>query len=320
MPRTTATTPALAALMTAQDNVVTEGQLVAHGVSRNAADKRVCRRAWTRLLPGIFLTCAGGPTRPQQLVAAHLWGGEESAVDGVDALRWHGFDGDVRTDGRVHVVVPWHSPVRSRDFVVVRRSIAGIGTTSLGIVPYVDAPTAAIVAARNAKHLPTAIAILSRALQRGLVTVKDLAEARECIGDKWCAPVDMALVAVGVGVRSPAEDDFRLLVESSRVLPEPAWNQWLSLDDGGPDVCADALWEDAGMVGEVIGKRYHAWAEQYEKTQERKERLQALGVIVCEATPMRIRRRPALLRASLESTWRIHAGRGMPAGVRATTR
>jgi hypothetical protein len=85
----------------------------------------------------------------------------------------------------------------------------------------------------------------------GIVSVHGLAEARERIGDKWCRGVDGALVAVGVGLRSPAKSDFNDLVATSRVLPEPLWNQWVALADGGPDLCLDALWVEAGLAGEV---------------------------------------------------------------------
>ena len=65
------------------------------------------------------------------------------------------------------------------------------------------------------------------------MTVDTLRLARESIGDKWCRPVDGALETVGVGVRSPAESDLRKLIRTSPVLPEPQWNVWLDLGDGG---------------------------------------------------------------------------------------
>ena len=198
---------------------------------------------------------------------------------------------------------------------MVRRAAAEIEIGGRGVVPYVDRPTAAIVAARNLRNGRAAVALLSRLLQEGAVSVEALQGARQRIGDKWCGPVDGALIAVGVGVRSPAEEDMRRLILTSRTLPEPSWNQWLRLPDGGPDVCVDGLWADAGLVNEVIGKKYHAWGEQYDDTNARKERLQAVGLIVAEATPIRIRRQGGVVLANLERTYGLYAGRGMPPGV-----
>lgn len=319
MPRVTCVAPALAALLHEQDGVVTMAQLAQHGFGGDAVYRRVRCGRWQRLLPTVILTLSGTPTRRQLLVAAWLWGGEGAAIDGIDALRWHGFDRRPPDSGSVHVVVPWGTPARSRGFVVVRRAMADIVVDGRGIVPYVDPSTAAIVAARNARGAPgdaAAVAILSRSLQLGLTTVGSLATARAAIGDKWCRRVDSALLAVGVGIRSPAENAYRELVLTSRLLPEPKWNQWLQLPDGGSILCVDALWDEVALVGEVIGKKYHAWGENYETTAVRKERLTAGGLMVVDATALRIRRNGQELLRNLE---RIHAQRprtGLPPGVR----
>ena len=309
-------TSALAALLHEQDGLASARQLGAHGFDDFAVSRRVRSGIWQRPLPGVVATFSGTPTRRQLLVAGWLYAGPDSAIDGTDACDWYG----VRTDGfqldRVHVVAPSTSTVRSTGFLVVRRAISEIRIGSRGAVPYVDAPTAFIVAARGARTTRSAVSTLSRGLQLGLITTSELRDARERIGDKWCRPVDGALVAVGVGLRSPAEVDYHDLVGTSLVLPQPRWNQWLDLGDHGPWVCVDGLLDDAGMALEVIGKKYHAWGEQYEKTQARKERLQAAGLLVAEATPTRIRTRSAALLASLERTYLLHAGRGMPGGVR----
>jgi hypothetical protein len=265
-------------------------------------------------LPGVILAGNGYPTRRQLLVAAWLWAGIDSAIDGPDACAWYGLTLERHNVQRVHVVVPATSPCRSRDFVVVRRALADIVIGSSGLVPYVDKPTAVLVAARVAADRRHAVAVLSRALQTNLVSVASLLAAREAIGDKWCRGVDEALAAVGVGVRSPLEKRNRDLILTSRLLPEPAWNQWLDLGDGGPGVCADGLWVDAGFVEEVLGKRYHAWGEQFDDTEARRTRMIAAGLIVTGATSQQIRCRQPLLRR-IEQIYALNAGRGMPPGV-----
>jgi hypothetical protein len=289
---------------------------MAVGFTRGATDKRVVRGEWRRLLPGILLTSPGTPTRRQLLVAAWLWGGPDSAVDGADACAWHDVIAPPPVSAPVHVVAPFGSGARSRQFVVVRRTLANIEIAGHGIVPYVDVATSVVVAARNARSSGHAITLLSGALQKGAVTHFDLRDARERIGDKWCQGVDAALVAVGVGLRSPAEKDAHDLIVASRVLPVPLWNQWLDLGDGGRPVCADALWEDAGMVNEVLGRRYHAWAEQFESTEARRARMIAAGLVMQGCTALQAKRQAALVRQNLERTYVANAGRGMPPGVR----
>lgn len=308
--------PALARLIAAQDGVVSIGQLAMHGFDGSAVYRRTKSGQWQRLLPTILLTRSGTPTRRQLLVAASLWGGPDAAIDGADACVWCGVTPTGFDPSRVHIVVPWKSAVRSCGFVVVRRTIGEVRLGVSGRLRYVDASTAFIVAARGMRNDAAAIDVLSRGLQTGLVSIASLAEARDTIGDKWCRGVDRALIAVGVGIRSPAEKTNRDLILTSDVLPEPLWNQWLALPDGGPEVCADALWEDAAMVQEVLGRRWHAWGEQFETTEARRLRMVAAGLVVPGVTPTQLRRTPAVVLAGLEATYAANAGRGMPPGVR----
>jgi hypothetical protein len=318
MPRTVPESPELADLLARQDGVVSLQQLTGLGVSRTTVDKRVSRRRWQRLLPGVVMTTHGVPNRRQRLVAAWVWGGPGSAIDGADACTWHGMPMPTHDLGAVHIVVPATSPLRSRDFVVVRRSTSEIVVCDRGRVPYVDAPTALIVAARNCPSFRDAVSLLSRGLQQRLVREQDLFEARERIGDKWCRGVDRALVAVGVGLRSPAETDAHDLLSRSATIPAPLWNVWLDLGDGQGLVCVDALWEDAGLVAEINGRAYHAWGEQFEDMHLRTARLTAAGLVVLPCTPRQLRQRAAATLEQFERTYLTHAGRGMPRGVRRT--
>src|SRR5206468_1437054 len=125
--------------------------------------------------------------------------------------------------------------------------LAEVTAGDSGTVPYVDAATALLIAARDCRSSGAAIAVLSRGLQRGVATPSSLLAAREMVGDKYFRRVDPALVAVGAGVRSPAEECGRQLILSSRRLPPPEWNVWLDLGDSGAPVCVDALWLTARL-------------------------------------------------------------------------
>jgi hypothetical protein len=318
MPRTLVISPALQSVIDTQDGVASLAQLEQHGFSADAVQHRVGRGIWSRPAPGVVLTTAGPPTRRQLLVTARLWAGEDSVIDADDACAWYGLAPPWFRPARVHVVVPQTSQARTRGNFVVRRSVAEIAIGDRGLLPYVDRATAVIAAARHATSVSASIAFLSLVLQRRLVTVDDLAMRRESLGDKWCRRVDAALVAVGVGVRSVAEKDAAELFGGSLVLPQPRWNVWLDLGDGGPPVCVDALWEDAGLVAEINGRDYHAWADQYEHMHQRAGRLTSVGVTAMHITPTQIRRHGMDVLRQLERTYARCAGRGLPAGVTLT--
>jgi hypothetical protein len=316
MPRRVEFTPALRGLIAAQDGVIAMWQLADHGVGWAPVRGRLKRGEWQRVLPQIVLTHGGEPTRRQRMIAAQLWAGPESAIDAASACRYFrltvaGFEPE-----RVQVVVPFESPARSRDWVSVRRTLSEIEVVSTQRLRYVVEPIALLVAARGARNEDAAIDILSRGLQTGMTTTLELQAAREMLGDKWCKRLDRALVAVNVGLRAASEKRFRDLVLTSQVLPEPLWNQWLDLGDGGCPVCADGLWKGAAMLHEVNGKAYHAWGLQYESTSARTERVTAAGVLPTQSTPLRLLREGPVVLANLEQTYLLNAGRGWPAGVR----
>ena len=284
MPRRVEFTPALLALIRAQDGVVTTAQLFRHGVGKDPVRNRVERGHWRRILPGVLLTHGGEPTPQQRMMAATLWAGRECAVDAASAARYFGFQRVPLSPERVDLVVPFESPARSRDWVKVRRTIAEIETVHTNRLRYVVRPMAILVAARDVRNVNGAI--------------------------------DRALVAIGIGLRSPSEKWFRDLVMRSLTLPEPLWNQWLDLGDGGHPICADGLWKDAGMLHEVQGRDYHAWGLQYESTSARTERVTACGLVHTGSTPLRLVREGPVVLGNLERTYQQHAGRGMPPGVR----
>jgi len=151
MPRVTPMSPALRGLLAAQDGIATVEQMVAEGFHRATVFRRMREGPWQQLLPGVVLTVSGEPTRRQRLVAASLWAGPAAAVDGPCACAWYAVRPASYDPGKVHVVLPWDSGLRSRDFVVVRRAMAPIRVGGAGLVRYVDAATALVVAARNSR-------------------------------------------------------------------------------------------------------------------------------------------------------------------------
>ena len=166
MPRLCPVDPLFEAVVDEQDGVVHRDQAVRHGLTRTALTYRLRSAQWQVLLPDVYLTRAGEPSRRQMLIAAVLFAGSDAAVDGASACRFHGITSVPDDDGQVFVVVPWGSAVRSRKFVIVRRTNAPIRCVSTRVVRYVDPATAVIAATRRMRNERAVLAALSEVLQR----------------------------------------------------------------------------------------------------------------------------------------------------------
>jgi len=183
------------------------------------------------------------------------------------------------------------------------------------VLRYVDAATAAVVAARALSSERAIVGLLAHPLQCGLVTVEDLIAAEMYAPPRGRQLVGRAIHGLAAGARSASEVDAQALFATSKLLSKAVWNVWLRLPDGGPLVSPDALLVDAGMAVEVNGKRYHAWGNMFDDTQARQLRLTAAGIVVAPVTPTRlIVSRPTVLR-ELEAVYVRNRGRGLPPGV-----
>jgi len=306
--------PAVQWLVDSQDGLLTRRQALDGGYTRRAIAHRLERRRWIDPLPGVYLTTGGEPTRRQHLLAALLYAGPDSAIDGLDACVYHGIPFARRDPTNVYVVVPWANPTRNIRHLVVRRTKSVITTTSTDLLRYVDPATAAIVATRPMNDPRRVLAVLSDALQRRTTTYDDLMRAHVRATPRNALLVDDALEQLGARVRSVAENDFRLLSEASEILP-PARYNWLLRLPGGRTVSPDALYVDAGLVHETNGRRAHEREDLFADMQERHDALTVAGFTVLHNTPHRIRTRGRVVISEVERCYLRLRGNGLPPGV-----
>jgi hypothetical protein len=267
------------------------------------------------MLPNVYLTHPGEPTRRQKLIAALLYAGPEAAIDAVDACFFHGIRAIRVDDEFVRVVAPFGSAVRSRGFVLVRRTTAPLTIVRTERLRYVDPASAAIAATRLIRSDRAVLAVLSEALQRRLTTYDELVRAHVQGPPRNARAADDALESLGAGVRSAPEADFRHLALSSTTLPIPEFNVWVRLVCARI-VCLDALIESSALVHETNGRKAHAREDLFEDMQERHDAITASGFVVLHNSPRRIRTRGREVIAQAERTHEIYAGRGMPTGVK----
>jgi hypothetical protein len=271
--------PNLDALVGSQDWVLHRHQALAAGHTQRSISHRLQSGGWQALLPEVYLCHSGDPSRRQLLIAASLYAGPQSAIDGIDACRYHRLRPPASAEDKVHVVVPRGDDARSRDFLVVRRTVAPIETVSTDRLRYLAAAPAVVALARQMRTDRQAIALLSEALQRNVVTHEELVRAHVQATARNARITDRALAALGSGAWSLPEVDFLKLVAASLVLPAPLCNVTLQLPNGRV-IKPDALWEDARLVHETNGRVAHARADLFEDMQERHDAMTAAGLTV----------------------------------------
>jgi hypothetical protein len=313
MPRNLATHLQLMPLLAQQDFVIERQQAMAAGMSRGQIDDRLASRAWQMLLPRVYLTSAGSPTRRQKLIAALLWAGPEAAIDDVDACRFHGVKAAAIDEDRVHVVVPWGSQARSRRFVRVRRTTRPITVVRTERLRFVEPATAVIAAARRFRSERAVVALVSDAVQRRVTSPRALMLAHVAGPPRNAHLTDVALAQVIAGVRSAPEADFRSLAESSAVMPPLLYNRLVRLPSGIV-VSPDALAPDAPLIHETNGRRAHQREDLFADMQLRHEILTGFGFTVFHTPPRRLTLRGAEVIRAVERSYVRLAGTGLPAG------
>jgi hypothetical protein len=314
MPRRCATDDRLPALLGTQDFVIHREQALTLGLTPGAIKYRLKYGLWQLLLPNVYLTHHGEPSRRQLLIAALLYAGPEAAIDDVDACRFHGVQAVRSDDDIVRVVVPYGSPTRSCGFVVVRRTTAPIAVIRTERLRYLALPAALIAATRRMTDPRRVLAVLSDAVQGNLTTGQALMTAHVQGSRRNAALADDALEHIGAGVRSAPEGGFRGLAESSLVLPKLLYNCLLRLPDG-EFISPDALAVDAGLVHETNGRKAHRRLDRFEDMMVRHTLMTTAGLVVLHNSGTRVERRGRQVIAQFERCYARYQGRGLPEGV-----
>ena len=300
--------------MQAQDYVVSHDQCLEGGLTRHVIAGRLARHGWQRLLPGVYLCHPGTPSRRQRMVAALLYAGPGSAIDADDACVFYGVQAVRADDHIIRVVVDAASDVRSRGFVVVRRTVAPIRTVDTDRLRYLE-PAAAVVASARLRTSPRRVlAILSDAVQRGVIREQDLVRAHIQGPPRNARLCDAALEQVTGGVRSAWEGEFRWLAESSLLLPPLLYNRKIRLPTGDIFV-PDALCVEAALVHETNGRRAHGRDDLFEDMQQRHELLTVSGLAALHSSPHRLRTAGRIVLARFEELYLQRRGMGLPPGV-----
>jgi very-short-patch-repair endonuclease len=289
-------------LLANQRGVISREQVLANGVTEAGLRHRLRRGGpWQRLLPGVYVTTTGQPTREQRQIAAMLYAGRASVITGPAALRNYGIRGPETQ--RVTLLVPWERRRASRDFVVIHRTRRlPREWTSDGPLRFALAARAVADAVREIGNRPDARAIVGSAVQKSRCTVSQLADELAAGPVRGSAQLRAVLAEVADGVRSAAEGDFHALVRTSG-LPAPTFNARLFLDGVLLGV-VDAWWPQAGVAVEVDSREWHFEPAAWEATMRRHARLTAAGISVIHVSPLQIRTEPGRILRDIDAALR----------------
>ena len=277
-------------LLAYQRGVLSRTQALSCGVSLDALRHRYRPGGpWRRLLPSVYLTSTGEPTREQLETAALLYAGSASVITGPTALRHY----KIRAPETrlIDVLMPADRQRASRAFVATVRTArlpdAQTHDLAIGYVAPARAVADTVMALATRSKVR---AVVASAVQQRNCTVAELAAELGAGPVRGSALFKSVLAEVADGIRSPAEGDLRDLIIRSN-LPRPLFNPSLFLD-GALLAKPDAWWPDYGVVVEVDSREWHLAPDDWEATMRRHRRLTAAGIRVLHVSPRQLRTEP----------------------------
>lgn len=300
-------------LLSRQDRLLTRRQALAAGIHPDVLHRRTRPGGpWQRILPGVYLTVTGTPTRNQRELAALLYAGSGGTLTGPAALARHG----IRADSRVvDVLIPAKRQRKSLGFVVVHR------TTRLppyvcykGPVQFALPARAVADAVRAMGDLADVRAVVAAAVQNKRCTVGQLLAELEAGPVRGSALFRAAQAEVGQGTRSGPEGALLALIRRGG-LPEPWLNPRIFAGDeliGRPD----AWWPEFGVAVEVDSREWHLSPADWERTMDKHDRMSEFDILVLHFTPRQIRDQPDKVLARIRGTIDRRRGHGATALVR----
>lgn len=292
-----------------RSGVIRTAELARLGVSNSAVHGR-CRVGgpWQRILPGIVMLRNGQPSPRQRSIAALLYCGDDALLSGRSAMSEYGY----RThSGDVQVLIPIERRVQSVGFVIVERTIRMPEAERRNRLRCAPLPRAVLDAARRCKTLDPTRALIAEVVQRGGVSVRELAKELEAGSSRGSALPRMVLREVKANVHSVPEAEARKLWLRSG-LPEMVFNHEVRNARGDLIAIPDGWIDSVAFAWDIDSLEWHAAPTDYKRTVERRTRMQNAGIIVLPTVPSALRTDPDRVVEDLRAHYRLARSRPRP--------
>lgn len=269
----------------AQADVISRGQALASGLTSRQIDGRLSSLRWLSLGRGVYLTRPGAVTQTQLNWAAQLHGGPEAMLTGRHAMVLHGVR--IATPPPVTLLVP-HAQRRgstnSTHLLRCRELPRPFGEGGLQFAPLARAT---LDAARLASSLDDVRMVIAAAVQQRRASAVDLIRSAH-ESRRIPALVQEGLAEIALGARSVPEAEVMRRLRGAG-MTSLRYNA--RVYEGSRFLCSpDVLDEQTWTALEIDSIEFHFSPADYRRTQERRRRAVAAGLIVISATPSEIRR------------------------------
>lgn len=249
---------------------------------------------WGEPLPGVICEHSGPLTARQRLAGGVLLTEPHGLISHATAADLHGLRAPELDE--VHVTVPHSSALRSHGFVVAHQTSRATWRTVRQGFPVTSAARALVDTALLMPRLSDVRALFADAVQRGLVTVAEVARELEVAPRRGSAHLRSALEEIAAGARSAPEADVYRLIQRSG-LPMPRFNVPVVIN--GRRYILDGLWDWLRAGLEVDSRAYHLLPDDWDQHLARQNEVQSGGLVLMRLTTVRLRRDRAGAEAAL---------------------
>jgi hypothetical protein len=285
----------IAAVAATQLGLLTGAQARAAGLTPAQISHRVDRGDLVRLGGGVFGIAGHEMTWHRRVLAAMLAAGPAAVVSHRAAACLLGFDGFGEVPPEVTVPRGRRPAVPAGVTVHTALRLDRIDTITL---PPFRATSGALTVIHLAKTATERelLAAIGSALRDGWTSERFLRQRFGVLRGpgRHGAALLASVLDEPVG-HSELERRFLRLVARAG-LPRPSTQRTFR---GERTIRVDAIWEERGVVAEVMGHRFHCTSLDLERDAQRRNELQAMGLEVLEFTSREVARAPGAVLATL---------------------
>jgi very-short-patch-repair endonuclease len=239
-------------LIHTQDRIIARSQLLAGKWTDADIRRRLRRRTWQTIHPGVYATHTGPIGYDERLLAALLYAGPDAAWSHYTAAEQHGL---IKLDDRrpAYVTIPAERRVRSRPNLLIHRDDHWHDRLSTVIPPRQQPAHAVLDIVDISESSDDAAAIVAEACQSGQVSPADILQALDARGRLRHRSVLRPILAdVAAGSHSLLELRYLRDVERRHGLPTGVRQRQVDRE------FTDVAYPEYGLVVELDGRLHLA--------------------------------------------------------------